>query len=133
MDVTFTKHELAYLADQPIGRLATVDSRGEPQNNPVGFVVDPATGQILIGGTALGKTRKFRNVESSGVAAFVVDDVTSTDPWSVRGIEVRGRAEALRDVDPPKPGLSRESLRITPTWIGSWGIEPGRPGLTARG
>jgi pyridoxamine 5'-phosphate oxidase family protein len=132
MDLPFTTQELAYLADQRIGRLATVDESGVPQNNPVGFFVDAATGQVLIGGTTMGKTRKFRNVESTGVAAFVVDDLASTDPWTVRGIEVRGSAEALRDVDPPMPGLSREIIRITPNWIGSWGIVAGYPGLTVR-
>jgi pyridoxamine 5'-phosphate oxidase family protein len=45
----------------------------------------------------------------------------------VRGVEVRGRAEALRDIDPPFPGLSRDVIRITPNWIGSWGIDPDHP------
>jgi pyridoxamine 5'-phosphate oxidase family protein len=132
MNVTFTAQELAYLDSQRIGRLATIDESGAPQNNPVGFFVDASTGQVLIGGTTMGTTRKFRNIEATGVAAFVVDDVASTDPWTVRGVEVRGSAEALRNVEPPMPGLSREIIRITPTWIGSWGIEPGRPRLTAR-
>jgi pyridoxamine 5'-phosphate oxidase family protein len=132
MDLTFTTQELAYLDGQRIGRLATVAETGEPQNNPVGFFIDAATGQILIGGSTMGRTPKFRNVESTGVAAFVVDDLASTDPWTVRGIEVRGSAEALRNVDPPMPGLSREIIRITPRWIGTWGIAPGRPGLTVR-
>lgn len=131
MGATFTPREIAYLNGQRLGRLATVDASGVPQNNPVGFVVDAATGQLVIGGTTLGQTRKFRNVEATGVAAFVVDDLASTDPWVVRGIEIRGDAEALRDVDPPHSGLSRELIRITPRWIGSWGIEP-VDGLSAR-
>jgi len=130
--VTFTVQELDYLAGQRLGRLATVDARGTPQNNPVGFFVDRDTGDVLIGGTALAHTRKFRNVEATGVAAFVVDDLASTDPWTVRGIEIRGSAEVLRDVEPPMPGLSRELIRITPNWIGSWGIEAGRGGMTVR-
>jgi len=51
----------------------------------------------------------------------------------VRGVEIRGEAEALTDADPPRPGMSRELIRITPTWIGSWGIDPSRPGLHGRG
>ncbi len=130
--MTFTVQELDYLAGQRLGRLATVDARGTPQNNPVGFFVDRDTGDVLIGGTALAHTRKFRNVEATGVAAFVVDDLASTDPWTVRGIEIRGSAEALHDVEPPMPGLSRELIRITPNWIGTWGIEAGRGGMTVR-
>ena len=132
MSVTFTSEDLRYLRDQPLGRLATVDHHGAPQNNPVGFVVDEPTGQVLIGGNAMGTTRKFRNVERTGVAALVVDDIASTNPWTVRGIEVRGRAEAVRGIDPPLPGLSRDIIRITPSWIGSWGIAEGRPGLAVR-
>jgi pyridoxamine 5'-phosphate oxidase family protein len=42
-----------------------------------------------------------------------------------RGVEVRGRGETLVDVDPPIAGFSREVIRITPTWIGTWGLQPG--------
>jgi pyridoxamine 5'-phosphate oxidase family protein len=62
----------------------------------------------------------------------VVDDLVSTDPWTVRGVELRGVAEALVDVDPPRRRMSREVLRVTPRWIGSWGIEPGDVGMRAR-
>jgi pyridoxamine 5'-phosphate oxidase family protein len=128
----FTSEELDYLSGQSIGRLATVDSSGAPQNNPVGFLIDEDTGQVLIGGRALGSTRKFRNVRGNEHVAFVVDDITSVDPWVVRGIEVRGTAEALEDVDPPVPSMSREVIRITPRWIGTWGITPGESWMTVR-
>ena len=122
---TLTFKEIAYLRTQLLGRLATVDSSGAPQNNPVGFVVDEATGQLVIGGHNMGRSRKFRNVRANPHVAFVVDDLASTDPWTPRGVEVRGRAEALTDVEPAMRGFSREVIRITPTWIGSWGIETG--------
>jgi pyridoxamine 5'-phosphate oxidase family protein len=128
----FTPEELAYLRGQALGRLATVDPSGAPQNNPVGFIVDEDTGQILIGGLALGTTRKFRNVQRNEHVSLVVDDLASVDPWVVRGIEVRGTAEALEDVDPPMPYMSRELIRITPDWVGSWGITPDRSGMTVR-
>ena len=38
---TFTDAELAYLSSQRLGRLATVDVDGAPQNNPVGFGYNP--------------------------------------------------------------------------------------------
>jgi pyridoxamine 5'-phosphate oxidase family protein len=44
----------------------------------------------------------------------------SIDPWRPRGIEVRGRAEAIDG--------SRPLIRIHPERIVPWGLEPnGRP------
>jgi pyridoxamine 5'-phosphate oxidase family protein len=120
--MTFTQEELDYLAGQPLGRLATVDGTGTPQNNPVGFRYEPQTGTIAIGGRDLGNTRKFRNVQKTGTAALVVDDIASTDPWRVRGVEIRGDAEALTDVDPGTPYGSRELIRLHPRRVISWGI-----------
>ena len=117
-----TAEDVAYLRSQRLGRLATVDPSGAPQNNPVGFVVDDDTGQVLIGGMAMGQTRKFHNVRGNPHVAFVVDDLASVDPWLVRGVEVRGMAEALDDVEPPIRGMSREVIRITPQRIHRWGI-----------
>ncbi|MFI6324283.1 PPOX class F420-dependent oxidoreductase [Nonomuraea sp. NPDC050556] len=122
----FTQAELDYLATQPIGRLATVSPEGQVQNNPTNFFVDAEGGAIVIGGGALGASKKFRNVQRGSTASFVVDDLASTDPWTPRGIEIRGRAEALTDQEPPVPGLSREIIRITPTKIVSWGLDGGR-------
>jgi pyridoxamine 5'-phosphate oxidase family protein len=127
-----TTDELDYLDSQPLGRLATVDGDGAPQNNPVGVFVDRGTGDVLIGGFDLARTRKFRNVAGNPRVALVVDDLVSTSPWTVRGVEIRGDAMALTDVDPPRPGMSRATIRITPTWVGSWGIEGSREGLTVR-
>lgn len=121
MTPAFSEEQLAYLRTQRLGRLATVDAAGAPQNNPVGFVLDEH-GRLVIGGLAMGSTRKFRNVGRNPDVAFVVDDIASLDPWRVRGVEVRGTAEALTDVDPPMRGMSREVIRITPSWIGSWGL-----------
>ena len=118
----FTPDELDYLRGQRLGRLATVDEQHAPQVVPVGFFVDERTEDVLIGGIALGSTRKFRNVEATGRAAFVVDDLVSIDPWRVRGVEIRGPAEALRDVDPPRRGMSREVITIHPERIRSWGL-----------
>jgi pyridoxamine 5'-phosphate oxidase family protein len=119
---TFTDAELDYLRTQRLGRLATVDRRGTPQNSPVGFWVEP-DGTVAIGGYALGETRKFKNVVGHDRVSFVVDNVASTDPWRVRGVEIRGHADAATDVDPPNPGMSREQIRITPERIISWGLE----------
>jgi pyridoxamine 5'-phosphate oxidase family protein len=127
MPPTFTAEELAFLRQHQLGRLATVDASGAPQNNPVGLFVDAGTSQILVGGFRMGQTRKFRNVKRNANVAVVVDELTSTDPWVVAGVEVRGTAEALDDADPPMEGMSRQVIRITPRWIGSWGLDPDHP------
>jgi pyridoxamine 5'-phosphate oxidase family protein len=127
MTVTLNPVERAYLQSQPLARLATVDTNGAPQNSPVGAFLDEETGDILIGGAAMGATRKFRNVRANGQAALVVDDLVSRDPWTVRGLEIRGTAVALEDVDPPVPFMSSEVIRITPTWVSSWGVDPANP------
>ena len=130
MTVTLTTAERTYLNDQPLARLATVDESGAPQNSPIGAFLDEKTGDILIGGRAMGTTRKFRNVKANNQVALVVDDLVSRNPWTVRGLEIRGTAVALDDVDPPRRGMSREVIRITPTWVLSWGIDPEAPGLS---
>jgi hypothetical protein len=77
MSVVLTEAEQAYLKSQPLARLATVDASGAPQNNPVGAFLDEETGDILIGGHAMGASRKFRNVRNNGQDALVVDDLVS--------------------------------------------------------
>jgi pyridoxamine 5'-phosphate oxidase family protein len=120
--ITLTDTERAYVQSQPLGRLATVDAKGAPQNNPVGVFLDEKTGDFVIGGHAMGGTRKFRNVQANGQVALVIDDLVSRDPWTVRGLEIRGTAVALSDAEPPVPFMSREVIRITPTWIVAWGL-----------
>lgn len=130
--MTFTEAEAQFLASQILGRLATVAPDGTVQNSPVGFRVDPATGTVDIGGHALGRTKKFRNVRAGGRVALVVDELASTRPWRVRGVEIRGPAEALVDADPPMTGMSREVIRIHPQRVISWWVEPGVDGMRAR-
>jgi pyridoxamine 5'-phosphate oxidase family protein len=119
---TLTADEVAYLQSQRLGRLATVDARGAPQNNPVGFFYNPVHGSIDIGGRAMGTTRKFRNVSANPMVAFVVDDLVSVQPWRVRCVEIRGRAEALSDQPPPIQGMSPEIIRIYPERVISFGL-----------
>jgi pyridoxamine 5'-phosphate oxidase family protein len=126
-----TEAEFSYLAEQPLGRLATVSPDGTPQVKPVGFRYDPDLGVIDIGGHNMAASTKFRNVAAGSQVALVVDDLVSRDPWRVRGLEIRGDAEALTDVS-YRPGLPREVIRIHPRRILSWGIEPGQAGMTGR-
>lgn len=117
----FTNAERAYLASQTLGRLATVDAHGAPQNNPVGFTFNE-DGTIDIGGRNMGQSRKFRNIAHNNRVAFVVDDF-SAQPWTVRFVEIRGVAEQLWDQDMPEPGKSREVIRIRPRHIIGYGID----------
>jgi pyridoxamine 5'-phosphate oxidase family protein len=129
--MTFTSAELDYFRSQPLGRLATVGADGVVQVNPVGFRVR-SDGSIVIGGYSMARTRKFRNVAATGRAALVVDDLRSRDPWEVRGIEVRGRAEATSVDDPPIPGATSDVIIVHPDTVFTWGVEPGVEGMTRR-
>lgn len=112
----FTPAEVEYLSvSRRLGRLATIGPDGTPHVVPVGIFHEPTRDVIDITGRDLEKTKKFRDVERSGRAAVVVDDLASEDPWLPRGIEIRGRAEAIRW---PMP-----RIRIHPERIVSWGLE----------
>ncbi|WP_437054939.1 PPOX class F420-dependent oxidoreductase [Streptomyces sp. enrichment culture] len=118
----FSEAERAYLKEQRLGRLATVDPRGQPQANPVGFFPQD-DGTILIGGYAMGRTKKWRNLGQNPRLSLVVDDIVSVRPWQVRGIEIRGEAELLTGPHELGPHFSEELIRIHPRWIHSWGLD----------
>jgi pyridoxamine 5'-phosphate oxidase family protein len=130
--MTLNDAEREYLSTQPLGRLATIAPDGTLQNNPVSFRYNPETATIDIGGHHMGATRKFRNVAAGGEVAFVVDDIASVQPWSVRGLEIRGHAEALVDQPPPGPGFSGELIRVHPRRIIAWGLDPAAAGMQGR-
>lgn len=122
----FTEIELEYLADQPLGRVATVQPAGTLQVNPVGFAVDADSGVIDIGGFNMALSRKYRNVADNGRVAFVVDDIASTSPWRVRFLEVRGRAEAVAEpASTPYRYVDGPVIRIHPDRILSMALYPG--------
>jgi pyridoxamine 5'-phosphate oxidase family protein len=118
----FEDFELAYLSTQRLGRLATQQRNGTLQVSPVGFAYSEATGTIDIGGRAMAETQKFRNVAANGRVAFVVDDLASVDPWRVRCLEIRGRAEALADPADSASRFPGAIIRIHPERIISFGI-----------
>ncbi|HEY2191861.1 MAG TPA: PPOX class F420-dependent oxidoreductase [Actinomycetospora sp.] len=122
----FADEELDYLNSQRIGRLATSHPDGTLQNNPVGFGVNKELGTIDIGGYNMSRSRKFRNVAANGQAAFVLDDVYSTDPWRVRFLEVRGHAEAITEPGDASHEMGGSAIiRLHPTRILSIGLQPG--------
>lgn len=121
----FSDAELEYLTGgRRLARIATVGVDGTPHVVPVGWSYDGDLDAIQVGGIELQKTKKFRDVRRSGRAAVVIDDLASVDPWRPRGIEIRGRAEAI---DEPTA-----LIRIRPDRIISWGIESERMGESRR-
>ncbi|MGA5545447.1 PPOX class F420-dependent oxidoreductase [Mycobacterium sp. NPDC051198] len=128
--MTFTAAELAYLREQPIGRLSTVDRNGAPQIRPVGVHLGPDDATIDIVGHALASTQKWRNVIGNPQVAFIVDTVLSVRPPDARGIEVRGTATALPGAGTTDGGLSGDIIRIVPRRVISWGLDGA--GTTAR-
>lgn len=117
----FAPAEIEYLQSQRLGRLATINEKGDLHVVPVGFRYNAERETIDIGGLNIVPTKKYREAVRHGRVAFVVDDVLP--PWRPRGIEVRGRVQAeasggkeiMKDFAP-------EILRITPTHIVSWGM-----------
>ena len=132
--MNFTPAEIEYLRSQRLSRIATVSPRGTIQNNPVVYWYNAETDTIDVGGRSLGTTQKFRNVFDNGKVAIVVDDVVSRTPWRVRGMEIRGHAEALTDqpIPPHLDFLSPELIRIHPHRVFSWGIESDHLAMTRR-
>jgi pyridoxamine 5'-phosphate oxidase family protein len=109
----FTQEELRYLlSERRLARLATVGPDGTPHVAPVGWSYNRDHDSIDIGGRRLEATKKYRDVARTGRAAVVIDDVLP--PWQPRGVEVRGRAEAVAEPTP--------LIRVHPERVISWGI-----------
>jgi pyridoxamine 5'-phosphate oxidase family protein len=110
----FSEAEATYLAESFIGRVATTSESGAPHVVPVGYTFDGRS--ISFGGRNLEKSLKFKNLSRNHKVAFVVDDILSTKPWKVRGVEIRGKAEVVVS----DAGVS--AVRIIPLNIRSWGL-----------
>jgi pyridoxamine 5'-phosphate oxidase family protein len=114
----FTAAELEYMrGGRQLGRIATVGADGTPHVVPVGWIYNAARDAIDVGGRELQRTKKFRDVARAGRVAIVIDDLESLDPWRPRGIEVRGRGEAIP--------LPTPLIRVHPERIVSWGLPGG--------
>jgi pyridoxamine 5'-phosphate oxidase family protein len=121
----FTEKELEYLRGQRLGRLATVDSSGNPHVVPVGFRYNPGTDTIDIGGRNVAATAKWTHAERHPRVAFVVDDVLP--PWQPRSILVNADVELLQESGHNMGrGFAPELMRLHPVKIISWGIEAGK-------
>ena len=120
----FTGKELEYLTEQRLGRIATVGPDGQPHVVPTSFRYNAEHDAIDVGGMRMSRTKKLRDVQRTGLASIVIDDVLP--PWQPRMIEVRGTATVI-----PSGGkafgerFEDTIVRIQPTRIISIGIDPG--------
>ncbi|MGW7685164.1 PPOX class F420-dependent oxidoreductase [Kribbella sp. NPDC054772] len=120
--MSFSDEERQYLRSQPLARLATVGTDGQPDAVPVGFEYDGT--HLFIGGIDPVKTRKFRNVRAgNSKVAVILDDLPSTDPWVPRYLRIYGTAELVERTGRFGAG---SYLRITPTISWSFNLE-GKP------
>ncbi|ABM15887.1 MULTISPECIES: PPOX class F420-dependent oxidoreductase [Mycolicibacterium] len=141
--MTFTTLEIDFMKQADLGRLATIQPDGTPQNSPVGFTYNEQLGTIDIAGYEMAKSRKYRNLADNDRVALVVDDITPRDPLRTRGaiqplrtrgaiqpertrgaiqpervrcLEIRGTAVQAEDG-------GRPIIRVTPRRVISFGID----------
>src|SRR5258706_13518459 len=103
----FTTKEIDYLNHQRLGRLATVDSDGNPHVVPVGFRHNLETDTIDIGGDDIAQNKKWGDIGQNPTGGVVGDDVFP--PLRPRRVGILADAEILekdgggvcRGVDPP--------------------------------
>ena len=120
----FTAAQIEYLESQMLGRLATAGTDHRPHVVPTSFRYNVELGTIDVGGHGMASTKKYRDVQLTGSAAIVVDDLVSRDPWTPRFLEIRGRAEAIPTGGAQLgPGFGEAFIRIYPWKINSFGIE----------
>jgi pyridoxamine 5'-phosphate oxidase family protein len=119
-----TTAQIEYLASQRLGRLATAGADHKPHVVPTSFRYQPDLGTLDIGGHRVAETKKYRDVQANGWAAFVVDDLVSVHPWRVGFLEIRGSAEAIpiggEDLG---PGFAGAFIRIHPAKVNSFGLD----------
>src|SRR4051812_6827164 len=119
-----TTAQIEYLAGQRLGRVATTGADHKPHVVPTSFRYNAELGTLDIGGMHVQTTKRYRDVQANGWAALVVDDLASTDPWTPRMLEIRGRAETVNHGgESLGPGFGGAFIRIHPTKINSYGIE----------
>jgi pyridoxamine 5'-phosphate oxidase family protein len=120
----FTEKEIEYLAGQRLGRIATVGPDGQPHVVPTSFRYNAEHDAIDVGGLRMSQTKKLRDVQRTGRASIVVDDVLP--PWQPRMIEVRGSASVVPSGGKALGEQFEDTIvRIQPTRVIAFGIDPG--------
>jgi pyridoxamine 5'-phosphate oxidase family protein len=120
----FTVNELEYLAEQRLGRIATVGLLGQPHVVPTSFRYNPEHDAIDVGGMRMSQTKKLRDVQRTGLASIVIDDVLP--PWQPRMIEIRGTAAVVLEGGKAINERFEDTIvRIHPTRIIAFGVDSG--------
>ena len=118
----FTDKELDYLASQRLGRIATVGPDGQPHVVPTSFRYNAEHDTIDVGGLRMSQTKKLRDVQRTGRATIVIDDVLP--PWQPRMIEGRGAATVVPTGGKAFGDRFEDTIvRINPTRIIAFGID----------
>jgi PPOX class F420-dependent enzyme/OxyR family protein len=120
-----------YLTDHQQGRLATIAPDGSPQNKPVGYSYNAELGTIDIAGFNMERSAKYRNVRVNPAVSFVVDDAIGEGASGTRFLEIRGTAEQVTSGPPAADGLGSHLIRIHPSRVVSWNVDPAHPGMLA--
>jgi pyridoxamine 5'-phosphate oxidase family protein len=127
----FSEQEIEYMAGQKLGRIATVGADGQPHVVPTSFRYNAEHETIDIAGMRMSQTKKLRDVQRTGRAAIVVDDVLP--PWSPRMLEIRGTATVVDTGGKAfGDGFEDTIVRIRPTRIIAFGIDPESSATAAR-
>ena len=125
----FTDAEREYLSSATLGRLATVGPDGQPHVVPVTFAFNAEEDAIDIGGIDFGNSKKWRDARRHPRVTFLVDE-----SWGqgAKAVEIRGTAETHETggdkIHPKFPQFTPEFVRLRPTRIVAWGVEPGGEG-----
>lgn len=131
----FTEPEIEYLKSQRLCRLATAGRDGRPHVVPTSFRFNPETDTVDIGGHDFASRKKWRDVGHNPWVSLVIDDIVSVQPWQVRMLEIRGKAERLQAGGTHLgSGFAEAMFRIQPHRILSFGLggpESGR-GIKSR-
>lgn len=118
--MSFTDEEIAFIRSQPLVRMATVDSGGQPDVVPLACEFDGEAFWVG-GGESVLRTRKVHNiVAGQRRVALVFDDLPSFDPFVARGIRVYGVADdPVERIGITGPGWY---VRIVPTESWTWNL-----------
>ena len=126
----FSEAEIAFIASQRLGRLATVGPGGMPHVAPVAVFYDPETDALVIGADVeygeevMVTSKKFRDAQRHPQAAVVID-VPSPRILEVRGdaeTHLEGGEEVGRRLGTPFR-FNRAWMRIRPRRIVAVGID----------
>jgi PPOX class probable F420-dependent enzyme len=142
-----TPSQLAFIAQQPVGRLATADRHGRPHVVPVCYVYENAAFFIAIDEkpkTTI-RLKRLRNIAENPQVALVID-VYHADWSQLAWLMVQSQAKvwehgaeqpeslaALRQKYPQYRDMALEQrplIQITPERIVSWGIPAEAPPKT---